>query len=65
MILLEIGSGLEIIFAFVLLLWLIPIVMFIVGLTRLKNRPQNAKILMIISGIWLLIGISFCGSLGM
>lgn len=45
--------------------WIIPLVMLIKGLLRLKTRPENAKMLMIISGIWLLIGIGFCGSLAL
>lgn len=65
LLLLEIGSGLEILFFIVALLWIIPIGLFILGLTRLKTKPRNAKILLIVSGIWLLIGLGFCGGLGM
>lgn len=41
--------------------WIIPIVLLIMGLKRLKTRPENAKILIAISGIWLLVGAGFCG----
>lgn len=66
MIILEINRhdlGILLIMLVVALAWIIPIVMLIVGLIRLKTRPKNAKTLLIISGIWLLIGIGFCGTL--
>lgn len=66
MIILEFnGQGLELLLLLIALAWIIPIVILIVGLTRLKTRPKNAKILLIISGIWLLIGIGFCGTMMM
>ncbi len=63
MILLEIGNSLDFLIIPLLLFWLIPIAMFIVGMTRIKSRPQNAKILMIVSGIWLVVGFGCCGGL--
>jgi hypothetical protein len=42
---------------------LIPISLFIVGLVRLKSRPENAKKLLIAAGILLLVGAGVCGAL--
>ena len=56
-------NGYELIMAFIILLWLIPIVLIIIGLVLLKSKPRTAKILLIIGGIWLLIGLGFCGSM--
>ena len=44
------------------LFWMIPIIMLIVGIIRLKKRPKNAKDLIIIAGVWLVIGGGACGS---
>lgn len=63
MMLLEIGNSLDFLIVLFAIFWLIPIVMLIVGLTRLKSRPQNAKILLIVSGIWLVVGLGCCGGL--
>lgn len=43
--------------------WLTPLVLIIVGLTRLKSKPENAKTLLIIAAIMLVVGIGFCGIL--
>lgn len=64
MILLEVdGSSILILLLLVALAWIIPIVMLIVGIARLKKRPKNAKMLIILAGIWLTIGLGFCGSM--
>ncbi|MGB0932286.1 MAG: hypothetical protein ACPGVB_16010 [Chitinophagales bacterium] len=63
MMLLEIGNALDFLIIPLVLFWLIPIVMFIFGLTRLKSKPKNAKVLLIISGIWLVVGGGCCGEL--
>jgi len=63
MILLEIGNSLDFLLYLIFLLWAIPIVMFIAGLVKLKSSPKTAKILLTISGIWLLIGLGCCGAL--
>lgn len=39
------------------------IIMLIIGLNRLKTRPENAKKLLIATGIYLLIGGGICGAL--
>jgi len=47
----------------VVLYWLIPIILIIVGLVRIRSRPENAKKLLIVAGILLLVGAGFCGVL--
>lgn len=39
------------------------IIMLIIGLTRLKSKPENAKKLLIAAGIYFLIGGGICGAL--
>lgn len=39
------------------------IIMIILGLNRLKTRPENAKKLLIAAGIYFLIGGGICGAL--
>ncbi len=39
------------------------IIMLIVGLERRKTKPESAKVLFIISGIYFLIGGGICGLL--
>lgn len=39
------------------------IIMLILGLNRLKTRPENARKLLIASGIYFLIGGGICGAL--
>lgn len=64
MILLEFnGQGLEVLIFIIAMLWIIPIVMLIFGIAQLKKNPKRGKVLMIIAGIWLIIGIGFCGSM--
>jgi len=64
MIHLEMGPGaLAPLFFIFGILWLIPIIMLVVGLFRLKTRPKNAKILIIIGGIWLLVAAGVCGAM--
>lgn len=43
--------------------WLIPLILIILGLTRLKSKPENAKNLLIISVVMLAVGAGFCGVL--
>lgn len=39
------------------------IILLILGLTRLKSRPENAKKLLIAAGIYFLIGGGICGAI--
>jgi hypothetical protein len=39
------------------------IIMLILGLNRLKTRPENARKLLIACGIYFLIGGGICGAL--
>jgi hypothetical protein len=39
------------------------IIMLILGLKRLKTRPENAKKLLIAAGVYFLIGGGICGAL--
>jgi len=57
------GDGIALIILLVALMWIIPIVMLIIGLIVSKSKPKTSKILLIISGIWLVIGIGVCGSM--
>lgn len=41
--------------------WLTPLILIILGLTRLKSRPENAKTLLVISAVMLIVGAGFCG----
>lgn len=64
MILLEFsGKGMGPFFALLAIIWAIPIIMIIVGLIRWKKRPRQAKTLIVIGGIWLLIAAGTCGLL--
>ncbi|MCO6161356.1 hypothetical protein [Flavobacterium sp. NRK F7] len=40
-----------------------PIVISILGFIIRKNNPKAAKILYILSGIYLLVGLGICGSM--
>ncbi len=55
------------ILAMIIILYLIAhipaIIMLIIGLRRLKSKPESAKKLLIIAGIYFLIGGGICGSL--
>lgn len=39
------------------------IILLIVGFSRLKSNPENAKKFLIAAGIYFLIGAGICGSL--
>ena len=43
--------------------WLTPLILIILGLTRLKSKPENAKNFLIISVVMLVVGAGFCGAL--
>ena len=56
-------DGVAFLIFIVLLYWLIPITLLIVGLVRIKSRPENAKKLLIGAGILFLVGAGICGAL--
>jgi hypothetical protein len=56
-------DGIGFLIFLVLLYWLLPIILLIVGLVRIKSRPENAKKLLIAAGILFLIGAGVCGAL--
>ena len=39
------------------------IVLLIIGLVRLKNKRKNARVFLIIAGIYFLIGAGVCGAM--
>ena len=47
----------------VALYWLIPIILIIVGLVRIRSGPANAKKLLIVAAILSLVGAGVCGAL--
>ena len=57
------SGSLDFILYLLVIFWMIPVIMLIVGLTRLKSRPKNAKTLIIIAGVWLVVGGGICGSM--
>ena len=59
------GGYLSVIIIFYLVFHLPAIILLVVGLTRLKSRPENAKKLLIGAGIYFLIGGGICGSMFM
>lgn len=62
MILLEVGG---ILFGLMVILfipfWVTPIYLLVRGLGMIKSNPKKAKKFLIISGIWLLVGMGTCG----
>jgi len=56
-------DGIAFLIFLILLYWLIPIILLIVGLVRIKSRPENAKKLLIVAGILFLVGAGICGAL--
>jgi hypothetical protein len=52
-----------VLFLLIFIYWLIPLILIIIGLTRLKSNPKSAKKNLIIAGVMLLIGGGVCGFL--
>lgn len=42
--------------------WLTPLILIVLGLIKLKSKPNRAKNQIIIGVIMLIIGLGFCGS---
>lgn len=64
--LLEIGNGASILFLVIgiyLVAHLPAIILLIIGLKRLKTKPKGAKIMLIISGVYFLVGAGICGGM--
>ncbi len=54
------GLLILIVFA-ILILCSPPIILIIIGLKRIKKEPAKAKAVLILAGLYLLIGIGVCG----
>ena len=52
---------------FLLVIYLIfhtpAIVLLILGINRLKKKPEDARVLLIAAGIYFIIGAGICGSM--
>lgn len=56
-------NGIPIVIFFYLMFHLPAIIMLIIGLRRLRTKPENAKKLLIAAGIYFLVGGGICGRL--
>lgn len=57
-------SGFAILILLIYLVCHLPaFILLIIGLVRLKKKPENAKKLLIIAGIYFLIGAGICGAM--
>ncbi|MBS1915464.1 MAG: hypothetical protein JST87_04255 [Bacteroidetes bacterium] len=56
-------NGIGFLIGLILLYWLIPIILLIMGLARLRSRPENAKKLLIAAAIFFIVGGGICGAL--
>ena len=56
-------DGLAWLLLLLLFYWLTPVVLFFIGLIKLKSKPVLAKKLLIASGIMVLVGAGVCGAL--
>ena len=63
MILLEADGFLGLIIGIYLIAHLPAIIMLIIGIIRWKKKPESAKKLLIIAGIYFLVGAGICGSM--
>lgn len=63
MIFLEVGNIGSLIALIIFIFFGIPIILFFVGLSILKKHPKAGKLLMIISGLFLIISLGVCGSM--
>ena len=63
MTLLEVGNLLPLILILYLLFHSPAIIMLIIGLNKRKTKPEASKKLLIIAGIYFIIGTGICGLL--
>jgi hypothetical protein len=56
-------DGFMILILLIIMYWLTPILLIIVGLTQLKSNPKSAKTNLIIAAVMLTVGFGFCGLL--
>lgn len=57
------GTGILLLLLFVSAYWITPIILIIVGIVRLKKKPENAKKLFIIASVMFLVGGGVCSFL--
>lgn len=58
------ASGIILIIFIVYLILHIPaIILLILGIRRLKSKPENARWLLIVAGVYFLVGGGICGTL--
>jgi hypothetical protein len=57
------GSLVFLLLGAVMVYWVTTIVLLLVGLVRLRSRPDNAKKLLTLSGVLFIIGGGICGLL--
>ncbi|WP_159780715.1 hypothetical protein [Flavobacterium sp. 9AF] len=62
---LEVGNLGGLVFFFILIMVGPPILLSLFGLIVRKNNPKAAKVLFILAGLYLLVGLGICGSLMM
>lgn len=55
--------GIYILILLVFIYWLTPLILIIIGATTFKSKPKSAKVLFIIAGTMLVVGLGFCGLL--
>ncbi|MEC7265602.1 MAG: hypothetical protein VXW38_17800 [Bacteroidota bacterium] len=50
-------------FLLLIVYWLTPILLFIIGIVKLKSKPKTAKILFIVAAVMLVVGFGVCGAM--
>lgn len=63
MTILEVGGLLGLIVGIYIVAHLPAIILIIIGISKLKTNPTNAKTMLIIAGIYIIIGTGICGSM--
>lgn len=57
------GGFLGLVVMIYLVLHLPAIILLIIGLRRRKTKPESAKVMLIIAGVYFLIGAGVCGGM--